>query len=99
MLGPLIVIVVVVLVLVIGGKLLYPPAPTYISPDRPQLHVASNAAPIYRDSRTVGHAEPGDSLWVVRAGDGTTLLYTDSTGTELLGFSPVLVRPVGQPGR
>ena len=39
----------------------------------------------------VARIEPGDSIWVVRAGDGSTVLFADSLASEVIGVSRVVL--------
>lgn len=95
MVVPLLVIVLLLVLMVVVGKLLYPPPPSYVSSDRPVRHVALSSGVIYSAGRPTDSIEPGDTVWVIRAGNGIPVLYTDSTGAQALGVAEVLLAPVG----
>jgi len=94
-LAPLIVITVMLLVMVIAGKLLYPPAPRYVVPTLPSKHLAASRGVVDSGGGVERPIEIGDTLWVVRAGNGLPVLFTDSTGSDVIGVAQVLLSPAG----
>jgi len=92
---PLIFTTALLLVLVIAGKLLYPPPPLYVVPTHPSKHVAISTGVIDTAYGPDLGIEIGDTLWVVRAGNGLPVLFTDSTGAEAIGVARVLLSHVG----
>lgn len=88
---PLITITVLLIVLVVAGKVLYRPAPRYLMPTHPTRYLAASTAELYSEGKPVRHIEFGDTVWVVRAGNGLPVVFADSTGKRALGVAEVLL--------
>lgn len=99
-LAPLIVLVGLLLVMVLAGKLINEPEPRHRSSARPALYVAGSVGAVYRNGQPIRPVETGDTMWVIRAGDGTPVIFADSTGANALGVTDILLWPVrGDPPR